>query len=112
MMYYISATKLAECMKEANLRVEDLRFYTREPMEEVKKFLAGGPTRKADLLNDICNALNMLPERFAKFQTEPGDESDNLAIIHRLKDLSTPVDPDETHYHEWGKEPLVFQHES
>ena len=29
MMYYISATKLAECMKEANLRVEDLRFYTR-----------------------------------------------------------------------------------
>ena len=108
MMYYISASKLAECMKEANLQPENLRFYTKESMAEVKKFLAGGPTRKVNLLNDICNALNMLPERFCKFKVEPGDESDNLTTIQRLTDPSTPVDPDESHYQEWGKDPLVF----
>ena len=33
MIYYISASKLAECMKEANLQPENLRFYTKESME-------------------------------------------------------------------------------
>ncbi|MGN0950111.1 MAG: hypothetical protein ACI4OH_05135 [Mitsuokella sp.] len=110
MMYYIDAKKLADCMKEANVTRETLRFYTYKSQDRIDKFLAGGPTRDRFLLGDICNALNMLPDRFCKYQVEPGDESDNLAILNNLMDPDTPMDPDESHYQEWGKEPPVFVH--